>query len=226
MSETTSTPEAEVLTPTPATAPTPQKRSRKRTILLSGAAVLAALVLVGGGAAVGAALSDDDDDDRGELVGSVSQAPRSQTSQTAALAETGASSADTLIDVIRTASAVTEGDPTSIEASRGGAWEVQFTTADGAESDVRVDADGTATVVATDRDDSVPAARLDADTVRSLVSAALAHTDGTILHLDVEDNPGDAYEATVLTGTGAEADLTLDASFTVTSSELDDRGDD
>ena len=223
MSETTNTPEAEVPTATaPAATPTPQRRSRKRTILLSGAAVLAALVLVGGGAALGAAL--DDDDDRGELVGSVSQT--SQTSRTDSQAETGASSADTLIDVIRTASALTEGDPTSIEASRGGAWEVQFTTADGAESDVRVDADGAANVVATDRDDTVPAARLDADTVRSLVSAALAHTDGTILNLDVEDNPGDAYEATVLTGTGAEADLTLDASFTVTSSELDDRGDD
>ena len=221
MSETTNTPEAEVPTATaPAATPTPQRRSRKRTILLSGAAVLAALVLVGGGAALGAAL-DDDDDDSGELVGSISQ-----TSRTDSQAETGASSADTLIDVIRTASALTEGDPTSIEASRGGAWEVQFTTADGAESDVRVDADGAANVVATDRDDTVPAARLDADTVRSLVSAALAHTDGTIVHLDVEDNPGDAYEVTVLTGTGAEADLTLDASFTVTSSELDDRGDD
>jgi len=225
MSETTNTPEAEVPTATaPAATPTPQRRSRKRTILLSGAAVLAALVLVGGGAALGAALDDDDDDDSGELVGSISQT--SQTSRTDSQAETGASSADTLIDVIRTASALTEGDPTSIEASRGGAWEVQFTTADGAESDVRVDADGAANVVATDRDDTVPAARLDADTVRSLVSAALAHTDGTIVHLDVEDNPGDAYEVTVLTGTGAEADLTLDASFTVTSSELDDRGDD
>ena len=226
MSETTNTPETEVLTPATASAtpPAPQKRSRKRTILWSGAAVLAALVLVGGGAAIGSALSDDDDDDRGELVGSVSQAP--QTSHTAVQSETGASSADTVIDVIRTASAVTEGDPTSIEASRGGAWEVQFTTADGAESDVRVDADGKASVVATDRDDTVPTARLDADTVRSLVSAALAHTEGTIVHLDVEDNPGDAYEVTVLTPAGAEADLTLDASFTVTSSELDDRGDD
>lgn len=215
MTDTNSTPDAaeSTTTTTPAASP---KRSRKRTVLLSGAGILTALVLAGGGVAVGAALADDERDDRDDV--------RESLSQTSGQTVRGAASADALIDIIESASALTDGVPTAVDAHRDGSWEVQFTTDSGDESEVRVGADGTATVVSTDvadADDSAPTARLDDATVRDLVAAALAAADGTIVHLDVDDNPSGTYEATVLAGNGIVTELSLDASFAVTHSDTD-----
>ncbi|SDG90974.1 hypothetical protein [Microbacterium pygmaeum] len=214
MTDNTSTPE-----PTQPAVSHPQnspKRPRKHVVLLSVAGVVAALALVGGGVAVGAAIADDDGDDRDDVAES--------TQQTSDETVRGSSSADELIDIVQSASASTDGVPTALEASRDGSWLVQFTTDAGDESDVRVSADGTATVGETDpagADDVAPTTQLDDTTVRALVDAALAAADGAIVSLDVDDNPADSYEATILGSNGTLTELSLDGSFAVTNSETD-----
>ena len=234
-------PAPEVRAPeTPAPAPAARTKRRGRTALIAGGAVLGAAVLIGGGIAIGAAISDDDDDaddfafvagggdDRAtELVeGSQSQS-NSSTSPDAAAGDggtVGAASADELIAIADAASGVAEGAVVSIDANRDGSWDVQLIAADSTERDVRVAADGTATVRETDGpdDDRGPQHVLDAASLSSIVSAALAEVDGRIIDVDADDDGRSPYDITILTADNRTVDIDLDATGTIVSTDVDD----
>jgi uncharacterized membrane protein YkoI len=222
------------------------QRSRTRTLLFAGGAIVAAAVLVGGGAAIGAAIADDDDDDvadaslvaNDEAGDSTTQTDRdddddtttgvdddtSSSSGTTAGSEVGTSSAAELNEIIAAASAIADGDPVSIDAERGGAWDVSFETAAGDESEVRVSSDGTAKLISTeaaDADDTAPQGTLDAKTVDALVAAALAEVDGAVTDLDIDDDPTSPFDVSVLTSDGRSVDIELDAQMSVLSVEND-----
>lgn len=103
--------------------------------------------------------------------------------------------------------------------------EVQLTTATGDESDVRVDDDLKASVVATEKaddDDTGPTLTLDDETIRALVEAALAEADGMITDLDADADDVSPYDASVLTADNRSVDIEFDASFAVVGTDLDD----
>lgn len=224
---------------TPAPAPAARTKRRGRTALIAGGAVLGAAVLIGGGIAIGAAISDDDDDaddfafvagggdDRAtELVeGSQSQS-NSSTSPDAAAGDggtVGAASADELIAIADAASGVAEGAVVSIDANRDGSWDVQLIAADGTERDVRVAADGTAVLRETDADDNdAPSNVLDAQTLRTLVEAALGTADGRIIDIDADDDGRSPFDVTVLQADRQIVEITLDVDGSVLRTELDD----
>jgi uncharacterized membrane protein YkoI len=197
---------------------------------MTGGAVLAAAVLAGGGVAVGAAIADDSDDDDREV--SVSSGVSStddvstddERTDAADLGDAGSSSAAELTDTIETAAASADGDPVAIEAEGDGSWDVTFRTDAGHEAEVRVAADGAARVLSTDAadaDDDAPAGSLDDDTVESVITAALAETAGKVVDLEIDDDPASPYDITVLTGEGRLVGISLDADFTVVSSDRD-----
>ena len=95
----------------------------------------------------------------------------------------------------------------------------------GDESEVRVDADGSAVVVATeaaDQDDQAPEGSLDAATVEALVAAALGHTDGTVIDIEIDSDTASPYDVTVLTADRKTVDIALDSDFNVLTADLDD----
>ncbi len=196
--------------PTPSEPARPARRSRGRIALLAGGAVLVAAALAGGGIAVGAALADDeDDDDRAS-----SQVSEGDATDDALPADAGASSADDLVDVVAVAAAAAAGAPTSLEAEADGSWDVTLRSDDGTETEVRVT--GTrAEVRASDTDDEVAAGSLDAESLRALVSAARAHTDGRVVEIDVDDDAARPYDVTVLTADAGTVEIALDADFAV-----------
>ncbi len=215
--------------PTPTAAETTPKRSRRRTLLISGGAVLAGVALLGGGVAVGAAIADEFDDD-GDDGATSSETTRSDDSDASdggasgAASLTGAASASELLEIIEAASAEAEGEPVGIEAESAGAWDVQFVTAAGDETDVRVDSDGGAAVVGTegpDQNEQVPEGSLDTATVDALLEAALGHTDGTVIGIEIDDDTASPYDVTVLTADGKTVDIALDADFAVVTADAD-----
>ena len=218
------------LNPAPTSESIEPKRSRRRTLLISGGAVLAAAVLVGGGVAVGAAIADEFDDDSD----STSDTAQPDDDDTGASADTdgsvttqatGTASSSELLDIIEIASAEAEGEPVGIEAAVDGAWDVQFATDAGDESEVRVDAEGTAVVVASevaDPDEQTREGSLDARTLEALVSAALAHTDGTVIDIEVDGDTASPYDVSVLTADRTTVDITLDPEFKVLTADPDD----
>lgn len=235
---------------TPGTAPStaatlasePKRRSRRRSILTVAGAAVGALVLVGGGIAVGAAIADewDEDDDRaasqvesGAVDSGAAESgdgddaadDRGATDSSSATGERGATSADEILRVIDAAAGVAGGEPTSIDAENGGAWDVTFHGPDGSETEVRVDDAGEASVVSqekADADDTAPTGALDRETVDQLVTAALAHTDGTILGLQVDAGAPVSYDVKVRGADAQVVDLSLDVEFAIVSSDLDD----
>lgn len=229
--------------PVPALAPSEPKRGRKRALLIGGG-IAAAVVLAGGGIAVGAAIGDDfgDDDDRS----SMSDGPRHDDTGDHAqrggdhedvddrgnapsngggpVTGIGTASADELITIADAARRAADGDVTSIDAKRDGTWEVQLTTAAGDETEVRVDKDGTASIISTDTadgDDTGPALTLDDETIRSLVSAALAEAEGMITDLDVDGDDVSPYDASVLTSNNQSIDIDFSADFAVVGTDID-----
>ena len=209
-------------------------KPRRTRALLIGGGIAAAVVLVGGGVAVGAAIGDEigDDDDRT----SVSDGPRhdaddrdddggSTSSAQGPVTGIGTDSADELIEIADAARGVADGEVTSIDAKRDGAWEVQLTTAAGDETEVRVDEKLAATVVSTeaaDGDDTGPTLVLDDEAIRSLVSAALAEADGLITDLDVDGDDVSPYDASVLTTDNRSIDIDFTAEFAVVGTDTDD----
>lgn len=241
--ETQTAAEPSVAAP-PASAPAAAKPGRKRALLIGGG-IAAALVLAGGGVAVGAAIGDDhDDDDRP----SMSDGPRDDADDRGGdqgerrdddgprdgegpaerpgpAAAIGSDSADELIDIAEAARSAAEGDVTSIDAKRDGAWEVQLTTAAGDETEVRVDDQLQATVISTEKadgDDTGPALTLDDETIRSLVAAALAEAEGLITDLDVDSDDVSPYDASVLTQDNRSIDIDFTADFAVVGTDTDD----
>lgn len=226
-------------TPAPAQQPVaaaPERRTRARGWLIAGGAVLAGALLAGGGVAVGAAIADEaGGDDAAAAVAEDSDEDTSGSSsgQTAAddaddaddadasdgaPSDAGTTSADDLITAMDAATAAADGEPVSIELQRDGAVDVTLEAADGAETEVRVSAEGEASVVSTEpaeANDQGPAVVLDADAIRSVVEAALAEQDGRIVEIDVDDDTTSPYEVSVVTGDRATVDVHLDADFAV-----------
>ncbi|WP_460794799.1 hypothetical protein [Microbacterium sp. GXF0217] len=234
--------------PVAASAPTETKRGRKRALLIGGG-IAAAVLLAGGGMAVGAAVGDefgdddsssasdgprhddtsrgdsdhDDDredrDDQGEDRGAPSHGGGPATG-------IGTTSADDLIAIADAARDAAEGDVTSIDAKRNGTWEVQLTNAAGDETEIRVDEALTASVISTDPadddDDATAGPRLDDETIRALVAAALAEADGMITDLDVDHDGVSPYDASVLTSDNRSIDIDFSADFTVVGTDIDD----
>ena len=229
-----------------ASAPSAAKPGRKRALLIGGG-IAAAIVLAGGGVAVGAAIGDDlgDDDDRP----SMSDGPRHDTDDRGGEQDDqrgdeggpanrpgpadghgpataiGSDSADELIDIAEAARGAADGEVTSIDAKRDGAWEVQLTTASGEESEVRVDDRLAATVLSTepaDGDDTGLTLTLDDETIRSLVAAALAEAEGMITDLDVDSDDVSPYDASVLTSDNRSIDIDFTADFAVVGTDTDD----
>lgn len=206
-------------------------RSRTRIVLIGGGAVLAAAVLAGGGAAIGAAFADEADDDRETVSQDAQYTGGGDTTNAegeAGVGDSGVVGSDSpadLLDIIETASAEADGNPIDMEAIGGGAWDVQFVTDSGDESEVRVHRDGTAVLVSTetaDSDDRTPAGQLDTATVEALVTAALNEAAGVIVDLSIDANDTTApYDVTVLTADRRTTDIAFDIEFTVFSTEFD-----
>lgn len=165
--------------------------------------------------------ADDSADDQDDASAAPSGGPSSSAVDPATF---GAASADELSDVIATAAAEATGDATSIDFKRDGHWDIEFTAADGSETDVRVDADGTASVFSTDTesDDSTPAGVLDAATIDALVTAAFAEHEGRIIEIDVDNDTASPYDLTVLRADGVTVELDFGPDFAVLATDLDD----
>ncbi|MFK3677439.1 hypothetical protein ACI2IP_06890 [Microbacterium sp. NPDC090218] len=231
----------------PVTAPATGKPGRKRALLIGGG-IAAAVVLAGGGVAVGAAIGDDfGDDDRP----SMSDGPRhddagrhdgrhdgrqdergddrddrggAPSDDRGPVTGIGTASADELIEIADAARGAAEGEVTSIDAKRDGTWEVQLTSTAGDETEVRVDDDLQASVIATDTaddDDTGPALTLDDETIRALVAAALAEAEGLITDLDVDGDDVSPYDASVLTTDNRSIDIDFGADFAVVGTDID-----
>lgn len=196
--------------------------SRKRKILVGGATVLAAAGLFAGGIALGANidLDDDNDTETSENAATVNESTDTDdATDTAEIATaTGASSPAELVEIIEKASAEAEGAPVSIEAAADNAWEVQFVDPSGAESEVLVNADGTAKVTSTEaaeQGETAPTGKLDAATIESLMTAATASQQGTVLSVEIDSDTTSPYDVTVLTADKKTVDVALDTSFAV-----------
>lgn len=225
MTDTTNETES-TANPTPSGARTEPRLSPRRALLISAGAVLAAAVLVGGGVAVGAAIADENDDDRDTTSDTAEREDDTATDADDSRTDAaGTASASELLDIIDIASAEAEGEPVGIEATSAGSWEVQFSTAEGEESEVRVARDGTAAVVSTeaaDQDDQAREGTLDAQTVEALVTAALAHTDGTVVDIEIDSDTASPYDVSVLTADRKTVDLALDPEFAVLTADASD----
>lgn len=231
---------------TPATAPAASaepKPGRKRALLIGGG-IAAAVVLAGGGIAVGAAIGDefgdddrssisdgsrhDDADDHGQREGDHSDdrddrgnAPSNGRGPVTGI---GSASADELIKIASAARGAADGEVTSIDAKRDGTWEVQLTTPTGDETEVRVDSSLAASVISTDvadGDDTGPSLALDDQTIRALVSAALAEAEGMITDLDVDGDDVSPYDASVVTADNRSIDIDFSADFAVVGTDID-----
>ncbi|WP_260857311.1 hypothetical protein [Microbacterium sp. 1.5R] len=138
----------------------------------------------------------------------------------------GTASADELVDIANTARGAADGDVTSIDAKRDGAWEVELTTATGGETEVRVDREGKASVVSTkdgdDDDDTAPAYVLDEAAIRALVAAALDEADGLITDLGADDDASSPYDAELTTGDRRSIDIDFGTDFAVVGTDSDD----
>lgn len=225
----------EVVAATPAPAPA-AKRNRTRGWLIGGGAVLAAALLAGGGAFLGAEIADAADDD---TTSSVSDAAgddddssenaddsddSSDDSTSGDLSNLGTDSADDLVAMIDAASAAGEGEPVSIELQRDGGAEVTLEAEDGAETEVRVDAEGEASVTSTEaaeQGDTAPQNVLDADAIAAIVDAALAEADGRIVEIEADEDGTSPWDVTVLTAGGEFVEIDLDAEFAVVSTGTD-----
>jgi uncharacterized membrane protein YkoI len=217
-------------TSSPAREQVDRKPSRRRSLLIGGGAALAAAVLIGGGVAVGAAIADDfeTDDDRetSETADDADDADDTADGDTAS--GDGTASASELLDIIETAAAEAEGAPVSIENTGEGVWDVEFVTPSGEETEVRVAADASATVVSTeaaDQDDQAPETALDAETLEALVEAALADTDGTVIDIEIDGDTTSPYDVTVLTAERTTVDIALDPAFSVVTTDAADSDD-
>ncbi|MCM3778706.1 hypothetical protein [Microbacterium hydrocarbonoxydans] len=229
--------------PVPA-APAP-KKSRRGWLI--GGGIAAAVLLAGGGVAVGAAIGDEfgDDDDRpgfSEGPRGDEDAPdqgqrgggpgddrdedrRDEGPSDGPVTGIGTDSADDLIDVANAARGAAEGEVTSIDAKRDGTWEVELTNGTGGETEVRVDAEGSATVISSDDeadDDTAPAYVLDDAALRALVAAALDEADGLITDLDVDDDAASPYDARVVSSDRRSVDIDFSADFAVVGTDTDD----
>lgn len=222
-----------------ASAPVETKPRRRRGLLIGGG-IAAAVVLLGGGVAVGAAIGDelgdddrpsvsdgprDDDGDRDDRPGDDRPDAGGPADGQGPVTGIGTDSADELIEIADAARSAADGEVTSIDAKRDGAWEVQLVTEAGDETEVRVDEKRAATVLSTEAaegDDTAPTLTLDDETIRSLVEAALAEAEGMITDLDVDGDDVSPYDASVLTSDNRSIDIDFTAEFAVIGTDIDE----
>ena len=204
---------------------------RKPTLVIGGGLAVAALVASGIG--VGSEMADDGDDDGDDRqiatqpVSDDSDDDPAQTPADAGVKGYGAKDAAALTTILSAASEESGGAPTSMEANRNGSWSVDFEAANGDDTTVLVAADGKASVVRTeaadgdDANDSAPAGKLNEQNLSSAITTALAEVKGSIIGVDLDDNPTEAYSVQVLTDGEAETEIDLDADFKVTKTDVD-----
>lgn len=191
--------------------------------------MLAVGVLAGGGIAVGSAIADEADDTSTSVTdeGDDDSQDGDDDSASGDVSNLGTASADDLIAMTDAASSAAEGEPVSIELERDGSAEVTLEAQDGAETEVRVDSEGAASVVSTEEpgsDDTAPQNVLDADSIAAVVDAALAEADGRIVEVEADNDGASPWEVTVLTAAGEFIQIELDAEFAVVAAGAD--GDD
>ena len=230
----------------PAQAAAPKKTGLTRGLLIGGG-IAAAVILVGGGIAVGAAIADEHDDDRAPF----SDGPRDDDQDRGdrgqgqddrpgdgprddgpggpgaggPVTDIGSDSADEIVEIANAARGAADGEVTSIDAKRDGSWEVQLTGSTGGETEVRVTADGTATVVSSDDeddDDTAPTHVLDEAAIRALVAAALDEADGLLTDLDADDDTSSPYDVRVVTDDRRSIEIDFSADFAVVGTDTDD----
>lgn len=167
----------------------------------------------------GSATDDNADDDAAD-----DAAPQTDGDATAS-GEFGATTADELGAIATAAQGVAEGQPTAIDANRDGSWDVTLRGADGSETEVLVGADGQAVVRETERadaDDRAPERILDAQTLDTMVAAALGEVDGRIIDIDADDDNRSPFDISILTADRQIVEITLDGSGAVIGTEIDD----
>lgn len=220
----------------------PATTSRRTKGLLIGGGIVAALILVGGGVAIGAEIADENDDDdrpsmsqgqRGDEQGQPGPSQggpgarddRDEDDRNETTTLTGAASADELITVADAARAAGEGEVISIDAEPNGEWDVQLETEAGDETEVTIDAQGAATVRSTeaaDANDEPQTVFLSDETIRDLVTAALAEQDGTVVEIDADDSATDPYDVSILTADAQLIELHFDADLALVGTDTDD----
>ena len=192
----TTTPEV-----TPQTAPAPRRRTG---LIVAG---VAAVVILAAGAGAGLAVALSDDDDATEFSNSSNNGD----------SVSGDTDLDGMLAAASTALTAADGDVVAIEERTDGTWRVEV-QGDGREYEVAVDGSD-ARVVEEDNDDDGDDLALTDDTVRSLVDAATADTDGRVVQVGSDD---DRYSVEVRPSSGPSVELDLDESFQVVDSETDD----
>lgn len=214
----------------------PRRRGLSRPALI-GAAAAGILLLVGGiGAGIGFALADldDDDDDRFEGSPASTSAPLvtagddaddaddADAADDAAEDAAGPADADDFVAAIDAAIAAADAKgATSIERE-GAGWSVDVVLADGAEADVRVAADGAATV--RPDDDAKPSTDplLDTSRVADIAAAAIAAAGGgAVDSIETDADDSHAFDVSVDLGGGRDADVALSDTLQVVQVEQD-----
>ncbi len=232
--------------PVPAPATSASKPGRTRALLIGGG-IAAAVVLAGGGVAVGAAIGDEfGDDDRSSMS---DDGPRHDADDHGPRGEDrgdddrgdddhgnapshgrgpvtgiGTASADELIAIADAARRAADGEVTSIDAKRDGTWEVQLTTAAGAETEVRVDEALVASVTSTDAADGDDTGPRSPSTTRRSAPWSPPHSpraEGMITDLDVDGDDVSPYDASVLTSDNRSIDIDFSADFAVVGTDID-----
>lgn len=218
----------------------PRRRGLSRPALIGAAA--AGILLVGGiGAGIGFALADldDDDDDRFEGSPASTSAPlvtagdgdaddaedaddAADAAEDAAAAAAGPADADDFVAAIDAAIAAADAKgATSIERE-GAGWSVDVVLADGTEADVRVAADGAATV--RPDDDAKPSTDplLDTSRVADIAAAAIAAAGGgAVDSIETDADDSHAFDVSVDLGGGRDADVALSDTLQVVQVEQD-----
>lgn len=192
-------------TTTPEVAPQTAPGPRRRTGLIVAGVAAVVILAAGAGAGLAVALSDDDD------------ATEFSNSSDNGDSVSGDTDLDGMLAAASTALTAADGDVVAIEERTDGTWRVEV-QGDGREYEVAVDGSD-ARVVEEDNDDDGDDLALTDDTVRSLVDAATADTDGRVVQVGSDD---DRYSVEVRPSSGPSVELDLDESFQVVGSETDD----
>ncbi|GAA3512615.1 hypothetical protein GCM10022234_04010 [Aeromicrobium panaciterrae] len=199
---------------------------RKPTLWVGGG--LAAAALLAGGVGLGTAVADGDDDDRPVATQPVNNDADDDSPVPVGGGSTyGATDASDIAGILASAAKASNGTPTSMEANRDGSWSVDFEASNRDETTVLVAADGSASIVRTDvadgddANDPAPAGTLTAQTIADAVKAALREEQGTIIGIDLDDDPAEAYSVQVLTSNGSEPEIDLSTGFDVTKVDND-----
>ncbi|SFI68109.1 MULTISPECIES: hypothetical protein [Microbacterium] len=206
---------------------TATRRRFSRPVMIGAAA--AGILLVGGlGAGIGFALADlDDDDDVLEGAPSSSSATvtsgddRDDDGEDAVAPGAPASPDDFVAAIDKAITAADASGATSIERE-GSGWSVDVVLADGTEADVRIAADGAATVRPDDDGKQSNDPLLDTSRVAEIAAAAIAAAGGGSMDaIETDADDSHAFDVSVDLGGGRDADVALSETLEVVQVEQD-----